>query len=870
MYISSGQTRVSWRIFGNDNANVGFNLYKKVDGGDAVKINSTVITGRSNYLATGIDPTKSNVFFVKPVVDEVEGEASKSFELEVTTPYIPVDIDIPPGGTTPDNVDYTYSANDCSVGDLDGDGDYEIIVKWDPSNSKDNSQSGYTGNVILDAYTLEGEKLWRIDLGKNIRAGAHYTQFMVYDLDGDGKAELACKTGDGTTDAAGTVIGDATADHRNSNGYILEGPEYLTVFNGLTGEIITSTQYYPQRYPGTDNPTSAQMDEMWGDSYGNRIDRFLACVAYLDGLRPSLVMCRGYYTRTAIAAYDFKDGELSTRWIFDTEDTGKEQYESQGNHQLSVNDVDQDGKDEIVYGSMVIDNNGDVLYSTGRGHGDAMHVSDFVPSLDGQEMFCVHEEYPNEAGVEMRRVGTGEDMWIIPGYGDIGRGVAFDVDPNYAGAECWASEGTGMHSCETGEVLTTTYPTTAGGGASYNMAAWWDDDLLRELVDRTVITKWNWNAKSTDRLYTVYEEGISANNGSKSSPCLIADILGDWREEIIFRKSDNTQLYIFVTTDGTTHGLFTLMHDCQYRTSIAWQNVGYNQPAHTSFFLGYGMETPASPIALYVDAENPYNPDETIPVIDEIDNQVFALGDDCSGVLPDFSSLVNVTDEKVADILYYQTPAAGTVITADDPEVTVTMYINDGYGNVSNSVEFTATAQDQTGPVFTYAFPDHPIRTSGNCQGVLPDYTQYIQYEDNCSSEITATMNPAAGTVLTGDGDYVKVTVTLTDESGNSTDSSWVATLSAPDCFGASVDESSVDLSLSVFPNPASDFAFIDVASDVTIESAAVVTTTGETVMVLSSAEIAKGFAVNKLAEGVYFVKLATSNGTVSLKFVKE
>ena len=870
IYKSNGQALVTWRIFGNDSPDIGFNVYAKVNGGSAVKKNSAVIKGKSNLLVAGVNPASTNQYFVKPVIGGVEGEASNAFTLNGSNPFLSVALDIPTGGTTPDNVDYTYSAGDCSVGDLDGDGDYEIIVKWDPSNAKDNAHSGHTGSVIFDAYTLEGTKLWRIDLGKNIRAGAHYTQFMVYDLDGDGKAELACKTADGTVDGKGNVIGDANVDYRNGDGKIITGPEFLTVFNGLTGEIITTTQYYPQRYPGNDNPTAAQMETMWGDSYGNRIDRFLSCVAYLDGIRPSLVMCRGYYTRTVLAAYDFRNGQLSTRWVFDSEDEGNEIYEAQGNHQLSVNDVDGDGKDEIVYGSMVVDNNGEILYSTGRGHGDAMHVSDFIPSNPGLEMFSVHEHYPNVAGVEMRKAGTGEDIWIIPGYGDIGRGVAFDIDPTSAGAEAWASDGSGIHACASGHVLTTTYPTSAGNGWSYNMGAWWDGDLLRELVDRTVITKWNWNTKGTDRLFTVYSEDVSSNNGSKYSPCLVADFLGDWREEIIFKKSNSTELRIFSTAEATSYGMYTLMHDCEYRMGIAWQNVGYNQPAHTSFFLGADMSTPPTPDALYTDAANPFNPDETVPVLAALADQELLLETDCQVLLPDFSSYVELTDEKVAEIRYFQTPAAGTIITAENTAVDVSMYVDDGYGNTSNVIEFKVTAVDKTAPVFTSAFPDHPIRSTGNCQGTLPDYTKYVKYEDNCSDEITVTMAPAAGTILSGDGDTATVTVTITDENGLSTDSTWLVTLNASGCYPAAVDETSLNAVVSVSPNPAANYISIDVASDVTVITANIITINGDVIVPLTAKELATPIAIKQLSAGVYFVKIITQQGVSNIKFIKK
>jgi rhamnogalacturonan endolyase len=605
---SGDNVLVQWRKFGSDPADIAFNVYAKVDEGEAIKQNDLPISGKTNFLIKGVNTNRLNQYYVVPVIKDIESDRSEVFTLHGAEPYFSLPLNIPDGGTTPDKIAYKYSANDCSVGDLDGDGNYEIILKWDPSNSHDNSHSGYTGNVIIDAYQLDGTQLWRIDLGRNIRAGAHYTQFMVYDLDGDGKSEMVCKTADGTVDGLGKTIGDEDADYRNSTGRVLNGPEFLTVFNGETGEAMATTNYIPQRYPGKDNPSPNEMDMIWGDDYGNRIDRFLACVAYLDGKRPSVVMCRGYYTRTVLAAFDWRNGKLEQRWVFDTLDQENSEYAGQGNHNLSVADADNDGKDEIIYGSMAVDDDGTGLYSTGLGHGDAMHVSDLDPTHPGMEAYVVHEEYPNPAGIEFRDLETGEAIWSLKGHSDIGRGVAFDIDPNYPGAECWASDGRGVYSAQ-GDHITSTYPEATGGGATYNMAAWWDGDLLRELVDKTVITKWNWENKTTERLYNVFQEGVSSNNGTKSNPCLIADIWGDWREEIIYRKSDNSELRIFTTPIESDNSFYTLMHDSQYRLSIAWQNVAYNQPAHTSFFLGYGMHQPAVPDAEYVSVTNPYTDD---------------------------------------------------------------------------------------------------------------------------------------------------------------------------------------------------------------------------------------------------------------------
>ncbi|MBV9927315.1 MAG: HYR domain-containing protein [Acidobacteria bacterium] len=574
---------VGWRLFGTDPASVAFNLYRSTGGGPAVQLNAAPIADTTNFIDTTADLTQSNAYFVRPVVGGVERAPSAAYTLPANAPaqqYLNIPLQIPAGGTTPDNVAYTYTANDASVGDVDGDGEYEIILKWDPTNSKDNSQSGYTGNVYLDAYKLNGTRLWRIDLGKNIRAGAHYTQFMVYDLDGDGKAEVACKTAPGTVDGAGQFVlragDDPTADYRNSSGYILSGPEYLTVFNGLTGAAMATVPYDPPR--GTVSS--------WGDSYGNRVDRFLGGIAYLDGKRPSLIMARGYYTRAYVAAWNWRDGQLSKVWAFDTGHTGTTNqwsaWRGQGAHSLTIGDVDGDGKDEITYGAAAIDDNGTGLYSTGLGHGDALHMTDMDPDRPGQEVYMVHEEPANYGpyGEEFRDAKTGALIFGVSGEGaDVGRGVAFDIDPRYRGYEMYGSRG-GLWNAK-GVQISTSAPSPK------NFGIWWDADLLREFEDGTTISKWDWVNSKTNTILS--PSGLASNNGTKATPALVGDILGDWREEVVWRTADNTALRIYTTTIPATNRIYTLMHDHQYREAIAWQNTAYNQPPHPSFYLGDGM-----------------------------------------------------------------------------------------------------------------------------------------------------------------------------------------------------------------------------------------------------------------------------------------
>jgi rhamnogalacturonan endolyase len=560
---------VSWRLLGTEAANTGFNVYR---GG--TRVNGSPVTNSTNLLDSGA--AAGTTYTVRAVVNGVE-QAASAPALQFTNGFLDVPLQVPPGGTTPTGESYSYSANDASIGDVDGDGVYEFIVKWDPSNAKDNSQSGYTGNVYVDAYRLNGTRLWRIDLGRNIRAGAHYTQFQVYDYDGDGNAEVAMKTADGTRSGTGQVIGNASADFRNSSGYILSGPEFLTMFNGRTGAAMSTVDYVPAR-----GSVSS-----WGDSYGNRVDRFLAGTAYLDGSRPSLIMSRGYYTRSVIAAWDFRNGTLTRRWTFDSNSsTNGPAWAGQGNHSLSIGDVDADGFDEIVFGAMAVNENGSGLWNAGLGHGDADHLGDLIPSRPGLEYFKVSEDRTKPSSW-MADARNGQILWSTPANGDNGRGVAGDIWAGSAGAEAWSAADTTLRS-------------TSGGSlgrepSSINFLAWWDGDPVRELLDQTRIDKYGPNGDT--RLLT--GSGVASNNGTKATPALSGDLFGDWREEVVWRTSNSSALRVYSTPNPTDRRLYTLMHDPQYRCAIARQNTAYNQPPHPSFFIGNGMANPPAP-AIFV------------------------------------------------------------------------------------------------------------------------------------------------------------------------------------------------------------------------------------------------------------------------------
>ncbi|MFV0289559.1 MAG: rhamnogalacturonan lyase [Mangrovibacterium sp.] len=551
---------ISWRYLPSDSLQAAFNIYR-----NGKKINKKPITNVTCF--TDQIKRHDKVHYELRLIQQGKEKIEAQYELKENSPigYLPIKLNVPLSSKTPIGQEYTYQANDASVGDVDGDGEFEIILKWEPSNAHDNSHHGYTGEVIIDCYKISGEQLWRINLGKNIRAGAHYTQFMVFDLDMDGKAEVAMKTADGTVDGVGNVIGNQQIDNRNEGGYILQGDEYLTIFNGETGAEMATVNYCPQR---------GNVAE-WGDKYGNRVDRFLAAVAYLDGEYPSLIMCRGYYTRSVIAAFDWRNNEFTQRWIFDTNMPSNSDYFGQGNHNLRVGDVDADGRDEIIYGQCAIDDDGSGLYSTKMGHGDALHLTAFNPESNQLQVWACHEN--KRDGSTFRNAANGEIIFQLPSTSDVGRCMAADIDPLNYGVEMWSTASGGIRSMN-GDVIVEKVRIPV------NMACWWDGDLLREMLDKTSISKYDFTNKSMQTIMEAH--GCKANNSSKANPCLQGDLIGDWREEILFRTSDNEQLNLYISTDQTNYKFHTFLSDPVYRISLATQNVGYNQPTQTGFYFG--------------------------------------------------------------------------------------------------------------------------------------------------------------------------------------------------------------------------------------------------------------------------------------------
>ena len=644
---------LSWRFLGTDDWQTTFDVLKNDE------VIATDLTA-TNYSVNDYGATAGSY----QVVAKVNGvEVDRSNIAKGWTDYfLPVKLNRPADGTNASG-SYSYTPNDCSVGDVDGDGQYELFVKWDPSNSKDNSQGGYTGNVFIDCYKFDlngvepAKMLWRIDLGVNIRAGAHYTQYMVYDFDGDGKAELMCKTAPGSKDGQGNYVNQAatetaikaannTKDWRNSDGRINGGQEYLTVFNGETGAAIHTIAYNPNR-----NATSALSEASgtfnWGTngkndkgSYGNRGERYLAAVAYLDGPdhRPSGIFSRGYYTYAYIWAVDFDGTQLTQKWFHAsdspttyklTDSTGKtttynpptatgrksgsRTMYGNGNHNLSIADVDGDGCDEIIWGSAALDHDGKLLYSTGFGHGDAIHLGDLDPDRPGLELFEIHEEKPVEGAWDLHDAATGEIIFAGGSQNDNGRGCAADIISTARGAEFWSAYGgydsdnrdQTPYNCQTGKSLGSAKP-------SMNFRIYWRNSAYDQLLDGTNITYYT--ATNSSPVYitgsnTMGSYNTSSCNGTKSTPNLSGDIFGDWREEVIlWDTTDNCTLKIFSTNQATSIRVPTLMHDHVYRMGICWQNVAYNQPPHLGYYL-----------ADYVNKKGQFSAIDYIPTEDKSD-----------------------------------------------------------------------------------------------------------------------------------------------------------------------------------------------------------------------------------------------------------
>lgn len=567
----SGGVYVGWRMLGyeydKEAANVTYAVYR-----DGQKL--ATVTDGTNYLDP--DGSQTSSYQVSAVIKGEECERSPE---STTWAQNYLSIPLSPPATGPHGG--AYDANDASVADLDGDGRLDLVLKWDPTNSRDNSEEGVTDNVFLDGYTLQGARLFRVDLGPNIRAGAHYTQFSVYDFDGDGKAEIACKTAPGTRDGTGQFLSlgpaandDDAREYRNADGYVLSGPEYLSVFEGATGKELATVDY----------PVPRGDVSSWGDNYGNRVDRFNGGVAFVSDMgggkaasgRPSIIQGRGYYTRLTVSAYTFRDGRLAKNWIYDSQTSLDPS--GAGAHSEMAGDADGDGAQEIITGQTTIGSDGSLQCQTGLGHGDALHVGELIVGKP-LAVFTVHEE---EGGYDVHDVATCRTYVEVTGGDDNGRGVAdFIADSDTESASFWSSLYPDRYAASSGASL-------GDKPAPTNFLVYWDADDARELEDGTEITKFGGETLQSC-------DACTSNNGTKSTPTLVADLLGDFREEVVWRQSDNRALRVYTTTAVTKRRIYTLMHDPTYRAQVSFQQSAYNQPPHVGFHVGPGMADPPVP-----------------------------------------------------------------------------------------------------------------------------------------------------------------------------------------------------------------------------------------------------------------------------------
>ena len=559
---------VSWRMFPTDNAYTAFDLYRTDGNGLEVKVNSEPIVNSTNFQDTKADRTVDNTYRLCYAGNNetLETYTITARQASEGLPFLTISL----RGTADIDPLFPYKANDASIGDLDGDGMYEIVLKRlveivaDEEDVESATASKVRHTTLFEAYKLDGTFLWRIASGPNIPLG-NSAAFAVYDFDGDGKCEVALRTAEGTVFGDGTEIGDINGDGKTDYripgaNYIHGGPEFLSIIEGTTGKELARTDYIAL---GT--------SEDWGDDYYKRSSSYRIGLGNFSGTNTSILICRGVYAKMVLEAWDFQGGELSKRWRFDTTDGVHDSYAGQGNHSLSVGDVDADGMDEVVYGACTIDHDGKGLNNSGFGHGDALHLGKFDPSRPGLQIWSCFET--GSIGAALRDARTGEVLWRYNDSSDVGAALVADIDPASPGCEMWWFKGN-VHSC-TGVDLGYT-------ASSCNMAIWWSGSLNRQLLNSRRIEA---PIEDSGRVFSIYEYKVD-KRGSKSNPCFYGDILGDWREEMIMSAEDGTALYIFSTWYPTNYKFPYLMSDHVYEMSAINQNIGYNMPTQLGYYLG--------------------------------------------------------------------------------------------------------------------------------------------------------------------------------------------------------------------------------------------------------------------------------------------
>ena len=584
---------IGWRYKSTDPANAAFDVFA-----DGKKLNAAPIADVT-YFKTRWTGAKTT-YGVKPAGASKFAGASSTWTLPANAPvgYNDIPLSPPKPSRTPDGHEYSYYPCDCSIGDLDGDGEYELVVIWWPTLAMDNSHFGQTGETWLEGVKLDGtaRSLWKVSLGPNVRSGSHYVPVMVADFDGDGSAEIVCRTADGATDGRGRTLaggawskGAAFKDWRAEDCHVVFAPNYVTCFSGRTGEALDTVPFKPSVLD--DEAAISRRDfklvnKVWGSrNPGNQAFRFLSAVAYLDGVRPSAVMCRGYYSRTCMTAYDFDGKNLKERWFFTSDDQRNWGYNGQGFHNLRVGDVDFDGKDEIVYGHMCVDHDGQGLWTTGYGHGDAMHLVQASPETRGLQVWTCHENRP--FGVSLVDAQSGRTVLRTPGPIDTGSCNAMDIDAEFPGVELFSGAHCGIYSAKTLERYM--HPKPKPQSNYYNtlrFGIWWKGDMTRSAYSGgDAINDYSVRGRVSDNIWHG-DGGAGSNHGTKGCPCLIADLFGDWREELLLRRNDNKAIRVYMSAEPTKWRFHTFLEDPVYRESVLTQNNGYNMPTGTGFYFG--------------------------------------------------------------------------------------------------------------------------------------------------------------------------------------------------------------------------------------------------------------------------------------------
>jgi len=552
--LSEGIVYMSWRLLEEDPADISFTIYRKTEG-KTIKLNKKPITKTTDYLDRNYINGAS--YSVVPVVNGREVKGSEFVDASGSDGHSSLVFSVPFQGD--------YRPSKIAVADLNGDGKYDFVIKQpgssiDPAYPPDTTGTTYK----IEAYLNDGTFLWRHDLGLGIEPGIWYSPMVVYDFNGDGKAEVAVKTG--------------PSDAREASGRVLSGPEWCSVFDGMTGKEIARADW-PER--------------SWRFGDYNRNNRNQMGMAYLDGKTPCLLVARGTYRLMVVDAYQLNGSDLEQLWHWEGDEENPV-VRSQGAHGMHTADVDEDGREEVILGSVVLDDNGTALYSIGLGHPDKCFVTDIDPERPGMEIFFAIEPYHDDGkGVCLADAKTGEIIWEI-GHKTwhVGNGMVADIDPTHPGLECFATEDSKGGSSD--RYMFTSRGERMGTAEEVpDCTPWvfWDGDLLRETYamkrpdfKRDEPRPREWWRNFNPEMEVMKYKGDTLVSGLKGRVVMVADIIGDWREELI--TVENGKLNIYTTTIPAEDRRVCLMQDPVYRAEVAHRSMGYDQSPVTGYYLG--------------------------------------------------------------------------------------------------------------------------------------------------------------------------------------------------------------------------------------------------------------------------------------------